>query len=140
MSLSFRVSFGIVIAMFALASSAQAQSSSHLGTPAESKPGQSTVSTYARDKIETVNLANGNLSLSIPLATVGGRGSAAYTIALSYNSKVWSAQHDRVMITTQGEGEPPIDSIKDLYTAMYEKPVEFEPGLAKLGGGWTIRW
>ncbi len=96
-----RVLFGIVITLFALATSAIAQNSNAMGTPAESKPGQSTASTYARDKIETVNLANGNFSLSIPLATVGGRGSASYTIALSYNSKVWSTQLDREMVDEQ---------------------------------------
>lgn len=137
-----RILSGFVI-IFAIASSANAQNSSSQGTPAESKTGQSGVSTYARDKIEAVNLANGNLSLSIPLATVGGRGSAGYTVALSYNSKVWTSQHDREFVPTQGPPEypppPPIGTIRDLYTGVYEKPEEFEPGLAKLGGGWTIR-
>jgi hypothetical protein len=57
----------VVSIFFTAAPYASAQSSNAKGTPAESKPGQSTVSTYARDKIETVNLANGNFSLSIPL-------------------------------------------------------------------------
>lgn len=42
------------------------------GTPAESKGGLSALSSYAPDKMETVSLANGNLSLHIPLAVVGG--------------------------------------------------------------------
>lgn len=82
----------LILTLITASSFASAQNSNDKGTPAESKPGQSSTSTYARDKIETVNLANGNFSLSIPLATVGGRGPVAYTIALSYNSKVWSAQ------------------------------------------------
>jgi YD repeat-containing protein len=114
---------------------ARAQNSSDRGTPAESKPGQSSASTYARDKVETVNLANGNLTLSIPLATIGGRGSASYAVALTYNSKVWTAQHDREAIFTQGGAQgTPVEH----YSAMYDKLVDDEPYLARLGGGWTI--
>ncbi|HEV8427566.1 MAG TPA: discoidin domain-containing protein [Pyrinomonadaceae bacterium] len=113
----------------------EAQNSSANGVPAESKPGQSTVSTYARDKIETVNLANGNFSMSIPLATIGGRGSAAFTLALTYNSKVWSSQLDpEPVFTGQGASGTPINH----YSAMYEKIVDFDPYVTKLGGGWTI--
>src|SRR5580765_6625899 len=84
----------ILILLFATVS-AWVQNATDIGVPAESKPGQSTASTYSMDKIETVNMANGNLSLHIPLATIGGRGSASFTIALSYNSKVWSAHHEQ---------------------------------------------
>ena len=46
-----------------------------------------------------VNLANGNLSLSIPLAIIGGRGSASFTIALSYNGKFRSTQRGTLLST-----------------------------------------
>src|SRR5882724_8974101 len=62
------------------------------GTPAESKGGTSLLSSFAQDKIETVNLANGNLSVHIPLVTIGGRGGASYTVALAYNSKLWTGE------------------------------------------------
>ena len=128
-----------IIILFSGLSRADAQSSQHSsarGVPAESKTGQSTPSTYARDKIETVNLANGNFTMSIPLATVGGRGSAAFTIALTYNSKVWSSQLDQDPgVSGPGTQIPPLNH----YSAMYEKEVvEFDPGVIKLGGGWTI--
>src|SRR6266566_9849979 len=132
-----RILLGIVVTVLALASHASAQSSNAMGTPAESKAGQSAVSTYARDKIETVNLANGNFSMSIPLATIGGRGSASYTVALSYNSKVWSARQDRepVFLENGAQGTP-----LSHYTAMYEQDInDYDPGVAKIGGGWTIR-
>src|ERR1043165_4188003 len=74
---------------------ALAQNAYDRGTPAESKGGQSSLSTYAQDKVETVNLANGNLNLHLPLAAIGGRGSAAYTVALTYNSKLWHGTHER---------------------------------------------
>ncbi|HKO61913.1 MAG TPA: hypothetical protein VJV03_12195, partial [Pyrinomonadaceae bacterium] len=140
-SLTSSLIYGLFLSILFIlnVSTASAQNSSNRGTPAESKPGQSTPSTYARDKIETVNLVNGNFSLAIPIATIGGRGSASFTVVLSYNSKVWTAQHDAEWIP-QGDSEfPPIGTVRNYYTAMYEKLEEFEPGLAKLGGGWTIR-
>src|SRR5260370_38007680 len=72
--------FAIVFVLVAVAS-ASAQNSYDIGTPAESKAGQSTASTYAMDKIETVNLANGNRSVHIPLYTIGGPRSARFDIA-----------------------------------------------------------
>jgi len=57
----------------AMASSALVQNASDNGTPAESKPRQTTASTYARYEIETVNLANGNFSRNVPLASISGR-------------------------------------------------------------------
>ncbi|HEY8185434.1 MAG TPA: RHS repeat-associated core domain-containing protein [Pyrinomonadaceae bacterium] len=126
-----------LIALALIPSSTSAQNSNHMGIPAESKPGQSTPSSYTRDKIETVNLANGNFSLSIPLATVGGRGSVSYTIALSYNSKVWSAQRDREAVFLENGA---LGSPLNHYSAMYEKEFnDYDPGVTKLGGGWTIR-
>jgi RHS repeat-associated protein len=44
---------------------------------------------YASDT-GSVNLANGNLSLNIPLVTLPGRNGLNFTLALQYNSKVWS--------------------------------------------------
>lgn len=86
-----------VVLLFAIC--AFAQDSNRLGTPAESKGGVSTVSSYAPDKLETVNLANGNLSINLPLVRIGGRGSAALTIMLSYNSKLWSGETQKQLIT-----------------------------------------
>jgi hypothetical protein len=115
---------------------ALAQNSSSRGVPAESRQGQSGASTYARDKIETVNLANGNFTMSIPLATVGGRGSAAFRIALTYNSKVWTSQADGDPVELRGGAQ---GSTYVHYSAMYEEDFnEQEPGVMKLGGGWTI--
>ena len=126
-----------IICATAVSPAALAQNSNDRGTPVDSKKGQSTPSTYARDKIETVNLANGNLSLSIPLATVGGRGSASFTITLSYNSKVWSTQSDgNGMFTTGGA----MGTLRNIYSAIYDRqrPEDYEPYMRKLGGGWSL--
>jgi hypothetical protein len=112
-----------------------AQNAFDKGTPAESKGGLSSLSTYARDKVETVNLANGNLNVSIPLVTVGGRGTATFTVSLNYNSKVWSGQHD-------AEVQQDIEGIPagkiDHYTGTFDDGVARTPNVIKLGAGWQI--
>jgi hypothetical protein len=76
-------------------------------------------------------------SLSIPLATIGGRGSASFTLALSYNSKVWSTQSDGNGVFTGGGAQ---GNFRNIYTAMYDKqdPEDSEPYLMNLGSGWSI--
>lgn len=113
-----------------------AQSSHDGGTPAESKGGTSSSSTYAPDKLETVNLANGNLSMSLPLITVGGRGSAPFAVTLSYNSKVWSSFHKQDPAIKQGNTI--VTPALDHYYARYDDPGVPEPNRLNLGGGWFI--
>src|ERR1043166_8557220 len=118
--------------------SAQSSTSNSGGRPAESKTGTAGVSTYARDKIESVNLVNGNFSMSIPLATVGGRGTAAFTINLAYNSKVWSAEH-HVELFPLSWRDPPIPPEKiDHYSAIFDDPTAHNTETLYLGGGWSI--
>src|SRR5262245_38973469 len=77
---------------------AQAQNPYDAGTPAEAGGGASWFSAYAPDKLENVNLANGNFMVNIPLTTVGGRGAASYTVTLSHHSKLWTSRHDPEVI------------------------------------------
>ena len=113
---------------------AAAQNAYDKGTPAESKGGLSGISTYAQDKVETINLANGNLSMQFPLATIGGRGGAAYTVALSYNSKLWSAEHS---VTNDFDplGNP---HVVHHYSATYNDGTSTRPNEIMLGSGWSI--
>jgi len=138
-TLSKAVRFLMILLLAALplllAAGAQAQNGFDKGTPAESKGGLSSLSTYARDKIETVNLANGNLNLHIPLVTIGGRGSAGFTVALSYNSKVWTGQHD-VETEPVPIGQPA--RTLDHFTATFNDGVERTPNVISLGSGWQI--
>ncbi len=48
---------------------------------------------YASTGLETINTANGNMMLNIPLASLPkGRGtSPGYTVTLQYNSKIWDS-------------------------------------------------
>src|SRR5205085_1108168 len=117
--------------------SVMAQGSHDGGTPAESKGGTAAASTYAPDKLETVNLANGNLSINLPLVTMGGRGSASFTVALSYNSKVWSSFHSQDPAVKDPFGNI-VYAALDHYYAMYDDHVTPEPNRMELGGGWFI--
>lgn len=53
---------------------------------------------YALGNIETINTTNGNVMLNIPLAALPpGRGSSpGFQLVLSYNSKIWNGEPDRV--------------------------------------------
>src|ERR1700686_16116 len=113
---------------------ALAQNAYDRGTPAESKGGQSSLSTYAQDKIETVNLANLNLNLHIPLVAMGGRGSASYTVALTYNSKVWAGNHVREDQTPPG-GPP---TFVNHFATTYNDGTLTRPNQIPLGSGWSI--
>ena len=122
--------FSLLTVVLLASINSSAQNSTDIGTPAESKTGQSAAATYSRDKIETVNVTNGNLSLHIPLFTVGGRGSAAYTIALSYNSKVWSAHHETEDASSVNNYQP-----ADHWSATYDDITMREPNVIALGSG-----
>ncbi len=93
---------GVFLMLISFSAILLAQSANRLGTQAENKGGVSWSSTFATDKIETVNLANGNLSINLPLVTIGGRGSAALTVMLSYNSKVWTGETQSELVDEGG--------------------------------------
>ncbi|HBB95760.1 MAG TPA: hypothetical protein DC054_10250, partial [Blastocatellia bacterium] len=113
-----------------------AQNANDIGTSAESKPGQSTASTYSMDKLETVNLSNGNMSLHIPLVTIGGRGSAAFAVSLAYNSKVWTPYHEQDPAYTDPFGNH-IPALNH-WSAKFDDLAMRQPGVFALGSGWTV--
>jgi hypothetical protein len=86
--------------------------------------------------VKTVNLANGNLNLHFPLVTIGGRGSASYTVALNYNSKVWTGQKDTETIGGGPFGDPP--TTLDHFAAAFDDLTGRIPNAFYLGGGWSI--
>lgn len=63
-----------VLLCLALTAVAQQQSQYDKGTPSQHAAGASSFGSYVSADIGTINLANGSLNLSIPLANVGGRG------------------------------------------------------------------
>ncbi len=62
-------------------------------TPPGMSPG-SPAGTYALSGYDNVNLFNGNLNFRLPLLTVGGRGTAGYTMTLAASTKRWQVKTD----------------------------------------------
>lgn len=65
--------------------------------------GFKTANSYAASSLETVNTTNGNLMLSIPVASLpaGRGGNPGYTVSLQYNSKLWESYQ-----VTSDQGSP----------------------------------
>lgn len=70
-------------------SSSQTSSSSDQSTPGALATGTHPLGSYGGSSFDSVNLFNGNLSLSFPIASLSGRGGVGGGIVLSYNSKFW---------------------------------------------------
>src|SRR5215216_1176527 len=75
----------ILLALLSFAARAQASNTDGT-TPAGLKPG-APAGSYSLTGFENVNLYNGNLNVSLPLLSVGGRGSAGYTATLAIEQK-----------------------------------------------------
>lgn len=106
------------------------------GTPAESKGGMAGIASYAPDKVETVNLTNNILNLYLPLATVGGRGSASFTIALKYNSNLWAGQNHVEMVQDSFDQE--IFVKVNHFKTSFDDATMRTPNQIVLGSGWAI--
>jgi RHS repeat-associated protein len=59
--------------------------------PATYKPGEP-VGSYVVSPIESINLYNGHLNLTVPLRTISGRGEAGYTISIPITRPTWQVQ------------------------------------------------
>jgi RHS repeat-associated protein len=70
-------------------------------TPLGLSPG-APVGSYPLSDFDNVNLFNGNLNFSMPLAKIGGRGSATYPITLRIDQK-WQVRKEPY------DGQPPIN-------------------------------
>lgn len=77
--------------MLAVSTYAQTTSPTDQMTPGGLTPG-SPAGSYALSGFDNINLFNGNLNFRLPLVSVGGRGSAGYTITLALNSKGWKVR------------------------------------------------
>jgi RHS repeat-associated protein len=70
-------------------SSSQSSSSVDQSTPGALATGTHPLGSYGGSSFDSVNLFNGNLSLSFPIAALSGRGGVGGGVVLSYNSKFW---------------------------------------------------
>jgi RHS repeat-associated protein len=91
----------LVIAVTALSQSNYTATSIGGATPAGLATGKA-LGSYLVNDIETVNLFNGNVSISIPLISIGGRGNAGYTMYKPVETPQWVASSN---LTWQSCGE-----------------------------------
>lgn len=73
---------------------AQITSSTDLATPSALASGTPPLGSFGGSGFDKVNLYNGNVNFSIPVASLGGRNGLGVTLSLSYNSKVWRVEND----------------------------------------------
>ena len=82
-----------LLCVTAAAQTAPASSSSGGITPIGMKPG-APAGSYALSGFDTINHFNGRMNLRLPLLSVGGRGSAGYTMMLAIQQN-WQVRHVR---------------------------------------------
>ena len=113
-----RISFLILIISFALAGTVVGQT-----TAARPDRGVNPGGSYSVSDIENINLQNGNVNLSIPLASLPpiAGGKLGLTISATYNSKLWNMKR----VEHEGSGLP------------YRTYVVDTPALSD-AGGWQI--
>jgi RHS repeat-associated protein len=98
------------------------------GTQPQLANGVSSFGSYISSDIGTVNLANGSLSINLPLGGVGGRG-FSLPLTLNYSSKVWS--------TRQGVDQADQQHHRYVY-ADYADFANREDIYLRVTPGWTI--
>lgn len=132
----------IILAQLLLAGAVNAQISKTVTdghVPPGVAPGNPTAS-YPVSGIDNINLFNGNVNLSIPLAVIGGRGNAGYAMTLRVESYKWRVRENlQVQMWDPGNEFPP-----EYYWETYWRAPEFNfhhsagytPG--KLVGVWAV--
>ncbi|MGH9760376.1 MAG: hypothetical protein ACREAC_05975, partial [Blastocatellia bacterium] len=95
------LTLAVLLTVAAVCSQASAQT--------ESKPDRGTggIGSYSISDFETVNLGNGNVNLSIPLASLPpiAGGKLGWTLRAEYNSKLWDTVTQEL---PAGPGAPPV--------------------------------
>lgn len=103
-------------------------------TPTGAAKGVNPLGSYGGSNFDKVNLFNGNVSMSFPLASLTSRGGMSVGIVLGYNSKLWRV--DKVE-TEKGrrQGEGTDNNTLITYHPVYD---EVDRNLGQLAAGWTI--
>jgi YD repeat-containing protein len=102
---------------------------SDASTPSALEKGSKGLGTYGGGDFDQVNLFNGNVAFSIPLAALTGRGGMWAGVSLSYNSKVWR------MARVEERGAGPWSSSGIYYFPEFGDEDSLAPELA---GGWLV--
>lgn len=95
--------------------------------------GVNPLGSYGGSNFDKINLFNGNVSMSFPLASLTSRGGMSAGVVLSYNSKLWYVDKVETDVTARIINEPSTVSVA--YIPSYSEP---DPEISSLGAGWTI--
>ena len=118
----------LIIALFATTAPAQSVTSSvGQSTPNALAKGVSPLGSYGGSNFDNINLFNGNLSMSMPLANLVGRTGMSGRVVISYNSKFWHSEK---------VDENPILKSHSVYVRPMYDPVDTTQYY--LAPGWTI--
>lgn len=74
------------------ASQQSGSSATDQSTPGALATGAHPLGSFGGSSFDQVNLFNGNLSMSFPIAALGGRAGTGAGVSLSYNSKIWQVK------------------------------------------------
>lgn len=90
-----RIAYVVLAALFAVQASALAQTENNAARP---ERGISPLGSYAVSDIESISLTNGNLNLSIPLASLPpiAGGKLSWGVRAIYNSKMWDLIREEI--------------------------------------------
>ncbi|KAF0250303.1 MAG: hypothetical protein FD167_285 [bacterium] len=102
-------------------------------TPTGIAKGVNPLGSYGGSNFDKINLFNGNVSMSFPLASLTSRGGMSVGVVLSYNSKLWYVEKQETEVTARIINEPPTSSIA--YVPMYDP---YDHDIPAIAAGWTI--
>jgi len=100
-------------------------------TPTGSAKGVNPLGSYGGSNFDKVNLFNGNVSMSFPLASLTSRGGMSVGVVLSYNSKLWRVEKQETAVGGAKSGSNSIT-----YIPIYDEP---DRSIGQLAAGWTIQ-
>jgi hypothetical protein len=124
-----RITFVLIFFLCSLPTLAQEQNQYDKGTPPQHFAGVSPLGSYMSAELGNINLSNGALNFSLPLATIGGRG-FSMPLTLNYSSKIWSASTD----TDKKNNSPEFRAAFAEFTHLYSSAGFY----GQIGAGWSV--
>ena len=118
----------LLLMLFCLAQSAFAQVPPNSTT--RSAYQANAAGSYQISGFDNINFFNGNLSVNLPLATVGGRGEASFSPILSLGNVGWRVNVEREQ---QGSCVPPNCNYQNIFTPVFGNGNAIKAGLGPGG-------
>lgn len=95
-------------------------------TPAGFQKGTPPLGSFGGSNFDQVNLFNGNVSITMPLASLTGRAGMRGSVVLAYNSKLWHIEKQKDDFS---------DGSQFVYVPVYS---DYDPEIPVIAPGWTL--